>query len=125
MADAEEQNKTDYTGAIITVALLPVFLLFRQFGRVDLALPACLCLGMIMVAIRIRWDLRNHLWFWATIVFVLLLQVCAVLLIPFPYITVNRISLLPIGFADFLVILGAVHFVEKFIVAAVPPVEEE
>jgi hypothetical protein len=126
MADIEEQEPSNGSIVIIGIAtMLPVFLLFRHFGRDDLALPACICVGMILVAIRIRWDLRKRFWFWATIVLVLLLLVPLVLLVPFPHITVNRITLMPIGFADFLLILGAVKFVERFIVRYVPPDEEE
>jgi hypothetical protein len=39
--------------------------------------------------------------------------------------TVNRITLLPIGFAELLIVLGAVRFVEKVIVKYVPPEGEE
>jgi hypothetical protein len=120
METPDQQQGTDYSGVVIGVVLLPVFLIFRHFGRVDLALSACIILGMIMLAIRMRWDLRSRVWFWATIVFVLLLHVPLLLLVPFPHIMVNRITLLPIGLADFLITWGAVRFVEKFIVKAAP-----
>jgi hypothetical protein len=123
--ESEEQKPTDYTGLIIGAILLPVFLLFRYYGRVDLALSACVCLGAILILIRIRWELRKSIWFWVTIVLVLLLHVPVILLVPWPHMTVNRITLLPIGFADFLIVLGAVKFVERFIVKYVPPDEDD
>ena len=125
MPDTDEQTGTDYSAVAILILLLPVFLLFRHFGRIDLALPACIYLGMILVAIRIRWDLRKHLWFWCTVIIVLLLQTLAIILIPFPHITVTRITILPIGLADFLIILGVIRFVETVIIKAVPPQDEE
>jgi hypothetical protein len=123
--EPEDEKPTDYTGLIIGAILLPVFLLFRYFGRVNLALSACVCLGAILIVIRIRWELRKRTWFWATIVLVLLLHVPVILLVPWPHMTVNRITLLPIGFADFLIVLGAVKFVERFIVKYVPPDEDD
>jgi hypothetical protein len=125
MSDSDEQTKTDYSGVVIVLLLLPIFLLFRHFGRVDLALPACIYLGMIFVAVRIRWDLRGYVWFWCTMVLILLVQVIVVILIPFPHIKVTRISILPIGLADFLIILGAIRLVEKFVVRTVPSQDEE
>ena len=74
MSDSDQQTKTDYSGVVIGLLLLPIFLLFRHLGRVDLALPACIYLGMILLAVRIRWDLRGRVWFWCTIVLILLVR---------------------------------------------------
>jgi hypothetical protein len=97
------------------VVMLFVQFLFRHYGMRDLALPASLCVGMIICAIRLRWKLRDRWWFWATIAAVLILHVPVVLLVPFPHIVVNRVTLLPIGLADCLIILGAVRLVERFL----------
>jgi hypothetical protein len=78
-----------------------------------------------MAAIRMRWELRNRPWFWMTIILVLLAQVPLILIIPFPRIIANRITLLPLGFANFLIIVGAIRLVEKIIVKAPPADEEE
>jgi hypothetical protein len=113
MEDLEDQNPPDSSFVIAALAImLLTFLLFRHFGRVDLALPASICLGMAVCLIRIRWDLRKRFWFWATILLVLLLHVPVILLVRFPRMTVNRVTLLPIGFADLLIVWGAVRFVE-------------
>jgi hypothetical protein len=116
MPDSDEQTKTDYSGFIIFLLLVPVFLLFKYFGKVNLALPACTYLGMVLVAVRIRWSLRRYVWFWFTIALIFLIQALLVILVPFPHIKVTRISILPIGVADFLLILGAINLVEKFAV---------
>ena len=78
-----------------------------------MALPACIYVGMVMVLVMMRWDLRRHTWFWATIILILLLHIPVVMYVPWPHITLNRITVLPIAFADYLVILGAVKVVEK------------
>ena len=125
MADPEEQVPSDGSFVLVAAAFtLSVFLLFRQFGRVDLALPICICLGGVLFAVRMRWDLRRRFWFWATLVLVLLLHVPLIIMVPFPRITVNRITLLPFGVADFLIFFGAVRLVERLIVKS-PPADEE
>jgi hypothetical protein len=55
---------------------------------------------------------------------VLALHVPLFFLIQWPHIWVPGLALLPIGLADVLIILGAVRFVEKFIVKSPPPDEE-
>jgi hypothetical protein len=123
--DTEEKEPANYTGVIIGVIAIPFYFFFKHLGGPEMGLSAFICIGMILFAIGLRWELRNHFWFWATIVFVLLLHVPVVLLVPWPHMTINRISLLPIGVADLLVVMGAVSFVEKFVVKYVPPDEEE
>jgi hypothetical protein len=73
----------------------------------------------VMFAIKVRWDLRKRVWFWAIIVFVLLLHVPLLFVFRWPqgfHGWLPAIGTLPIGLADLLIILGAVQFVEKFMV---------
>jgi hypothetical protein len=122
--EPEEQKNTDYSGVIILAITLPVLILFDLIGKFDMGFSITVCLGMNLLAIRIRWKLRKCVWFWATIILALALQVPLVLMIPWPHMTVNRITLLPIGVAALMITLGAVKFVETFIVKYVPPDEE-
>ena len=69
------KKRTDYSGVIIGALLLPVLLFFIYLGKQDMGLSVCIVLGIIMLAIRIRWDLRKRLWFRAIIVLMLLLHV--------------------------------------------------
>jgi hypothetical protein len=70
----EENEPTDYTGLIIVAMLAPVFLVFVNLDKADMGLAVCIVLGMAMIAIRLRWKLRKHVWFWAIIVFLLAVQ---------------------------------------------------
>jgi hypothetical protein len=126
--DNEEQKKkrTDYTGVIIGAVLLPVLLLFIHLGKQDMGRSVCIVLGMIMLAVRVRWDLRKHMWFWAVIVVVLALHVPLFFIVQWPRGLngwLPAIGSLPIGVADCLIILGAIRLVERFIVKS-PPAEE-
>ena len=62
------KQSVDYTGPKIVAILSPVFFLFAFLGKADMGLTACIVLGMIILAIKIRWNLRKHVWFWATII---------------------------------------------------------
>lgn len=122
--EPEESKPTDYTALVILAILFPVLFFFRSIGKTDMGLNVAVCLGMCLVAIRIRWDLRTRLWFWGVVAVVLALHVPLFFLIQWPHIWVPGLALLPIGLADVLIILGAVRFVEKFIVKSPPPDEE-
>src|ERR1022692_1073441 len=83
--EPEEPNPTDYTGVIILAILFPVLFFFRHIGKTDTGLNVAVCLGMCLVAIRIRWDLRTQLWFWGVIAFVLALHVPLFLMVQWPH----------------------------------------
>jgi hypothetical protein len=126
MTTDTQKKPTDYTGVIIVALLLPVYLVFYFVGREELGRSVSVVLGMVMLAIKVRWDLRKRVWFWAIIVFVLLLHVPLLFVFRWPqgfHGWLPAIGTLPIGLADLLIILGAVQFVEKFIVKA-PPAED-
>jgi hypothetical protein len=121
--ESEEQKPTDWSGVIIGVVLLPVFLLFMHAGKEDLGLNISVCLLGVLLAVKIRWALKMRLWFWGVIVLVLALQLPFILMIHWPRGWVPGVFLLPIAFASFLITIGAIRFVEKFVKA--PPTDKE
>jgi hypothetical protein len=118
--EPEEKKPTDYTGLIIGATLLPVFLLFVHLGNPDMGLAVFVALGMVMLAVKIRWKLRKHVWFWAAIVLVLALHAYLLFVVQLPHGwlaelgKLHAIGLLPVGFADFLITLGAIGLAQKF-----------
>ena len=120
----QEQKRTDYTSVIIFAITLPVLIFFSHIGKEDMGLNIGICLFVNLLAIKIRWKLRTHIWFWAVIVLVLALHVPVILMVRWPHEWVSKMTLLPIGLADLLITLGAVGLVEKFIAKAPPPDEE-
>jgi hypothetical protein len=125
--DPEEPKPTDYTNTYLVALaiMLPVVLFFRHIGKFDMGMNVAIVLGLCLFAIRIRWDLRTRVWFWGVVLFVLALHVPLFFLIHWPDGWVPGVALLPIGLADLAVILGAVKFVETFIVKSPPRDEEE
>lgn len=109
------QEPPDYTGLKIVAVLAPVFFLFVLLGNADLGLSVCIVLGVVILAIKLRWHLRKHVWFWAVIAIALALHVPLVFMIRWPH--GNGPTLLytmPLGIADFVIISGALMLAEKF-----------
>ena len=123
MAEIKNDKRVDYSGLIIGVILSPVLLLFIYFGKGEIGRAACIALAGILFAIKIRWDLRNRLWFWGIIAVLLALHIPLLLLVRWPSGWVPAMAALPFALADFLIVLGSARFVEKFIVKS-PPTEE-
>ena len=115
----EEKKPTDYTGVIIGAAMLPVIFLFSHFGKQEQGLVISIVLGATFLAVKIRWDLRKHLWFWATIVSLLAMQFYLLFAVQWPQgwlASVGRlhaVGLLPIGLAVLLITLGFVALAGK------------
>jgi hypothetical protein len=122
----EEKEPTDYTGLIFAAILAPVFLFFIYMGNADMGLMVFIALGMMMFAVKIRWKLRRYVWFWATIVLILALHVPLFYLVRWPQGKFPTIAYtLPIGIADFFIILGAVGLAEKLFLKGSPPDDGE
>jgi len=62
----KEKEPVDYTGLKIGGILAHVFFLITFLSNADIGLVAYIVLGMVMLAIKIRWQLRKRVWFWAT-----------------------------------------------------------
>jgi len=119
MSDEEPQVKerepVDYTGLKIVAILAPVFFLVTYLSNKDMGLTACIALGMTMLAIKLRWKLRKHVWFWAIIVLILALHIPLFFLVRWKQGNIPTLAFsLPMGIVDFLLIMGAIGFAEKF-----------
>ena len=111
----KEEEAVDYTGLKIVGILAPVFLLITFLSNADMGLAACIVLGMVMLAIKIRWQLRKRVWFWAIIGFILVLHVPLILMVRWPQGNVPTLFYtMPLGIADFLIISGALGLAERF-----------
>jgi hypothetical protein len=114
----DEQTPTtrppDYTGLKIVGVLTPVFFLFVYLGKPEMGFTVMIVLGMIMIAVYLRWRLRKRLWFWATIAFILLLHIPLFFIVRWPDSKIPTIAYsMPIGIVDFLLISGAIGLAER------------
>jgi hypothetical protein len=111
----KEREPVDYTGPKVVAILAPVFFLVAYLSDKDTGLTVCLVLGAVILAIKLRWKLRKHVWFWAIIVFILALHLPLISIIRWKHGNIPTLAFsLPIGIVDFLLIMGAIGFAEKF-----------
>jgi len=123
---SEDREPTDYTGLIFAAILAPVFLVFIYLHKADMGLTVFIILGMVLFAIKIRWNLRKHFWFWAAIALVLLLHIPLFFVVRWPQNNIPTIAYsMPLGVIDFLLIVGAIGIAEKiFSRDSLPDAEE-
>jgi hypothetical protein len=110
----KEKEPTDYSGLKIAAILAPAFVLITYFANADLALGADIVLGATIFAVKLRWDLRKHFWFWAVIAFILALHVPLAFMFRVPQGNVPTIFYtMPIGLAAFLSIIVAIDTADR------------
>lgn len=99
----------------VMLGALLVYLLFIYFGRFDLARPSIISAGMVAIAIALRWKLRRHVWFWATMTFLAALHLPLILFVPWTTKWIPAIVIAPIGIGDLYVMLWVLSVVGKFV----------
>jgi hypothetical protein len=107
---------TRKTALVVLLLVLPI-----QFAFIHASFPgegraAAICAGMVMTSVWIRWDLRNHLWFWVTVTLLILLHVALVVSIPWTDHSYPGITLLPVALLDLAVAYGAIKLVELLVI---------
>jgi hypothetical protein len=121
-----EKEPVDYTGLKIGVMSLPVFLLVTLLRNAEAGLAASIVSVAILFAIKIRWNLRKHVWFWAIIAIILALHVPLVFMARLPQgNTPTLFYTMPLGIADFLIISGALGTAEKLFLKNASAGEED
>jgi hypothetical protein len=120
-----EKQSPDYTGLIIGAVVTPIFFVFLFFDRPELGLATCIVLGMAMLAVRLRWELRKHIWFWATVLFLLALHVPLLSMFRVPKMKAPTIVYtFPLGAVDFAIFLLTIGFVEDIVCKFFPAADD-
>jgi len=113
MAKNTEARLNKYTGLIIAVLVAPIYVIFVYLDQPDIGLTASYCLVTILLAIRVRCDLRKHAWFWIVMAVVLALHVPLIVFWRWPDRWIPGIALLPFAAADCAMILGVLRVAER------------
>ncbi|MGI9101664.1 MAG: hypothetical protein ACR2IF_04380 [Terriglobales bacterium] len=91
-----------------------MFLVFVFLGNADMGLAVAIVLAVVLVAIKLRWKLRKHIWFWAIIAIVVALHVPLFRMVRWPQGSAPTLSYtMPFAIVDFLIISGALSLAEK------------
>ena len=98
---------------VVILSLLALFLLFAVVGDPGRGRAAAISLGSIVVAARLRWDLKKYVWFWITLVVVAGLHIPLILLIPWTSRSYPGVVLLPTMLVDCAIVYGCIKLAEK------------
>lgn len=93
--------------------LFPLYLLFSALGNAGRGTAAMCFGGAIIIAVRLRWELRNRIWFWVMVSFLVLLHLAMVLFIPWPDRNYTLPIVLPVGIVDILAISYLIQLAAK------------
>src|ERR1700690_3256088 len=93
------------------ISFFPVYLFFSALRNAGCGTAACCFGGAIVIAVRLRWELRNRVWFWLTVLIVALLHLAAVLFVPWPDTDYRWPIVFPVGVLDYFVISYSIHLV--------------
>jgi len=78
------KEPTDFTGLKIGALVAPVFFLITFLYNADAGLVACIVLGVIILAIKVHWNLKKRIWFSVTIAVILALHIPLVFSVRWP-----------------------------------------
>jgi hypothetical protein len=99
--------------AIAAVAF-PVVPLFDHLGKPEFERPAYFASMLMLLIVKVCWDLRNRVWFWITLIGI------AALHVPLITLTALRLSRMPPRFllvptvVDCFAILGVISLIERW-----------
>ena len=100
-------------GLVIGVIIGPVLILLSAYGRPDLNYPVLGALVAILFAIRGRWELRIHWWFWVTVIAIVGLHVALILFLPWKSGWIPAPITMLACLVDLAILFGIFALVEK------------
>ncbi|HEV2646343.1 MAG TPA: hypothetical protein VGU46_08280 [Acidobacteriaceae bacterium] len=105
MPDDDRKKFTDTltrTSALVTaLCSSPLYFLFAYLGDPGRGTAAAMCMFVVITSARAFWDGRKSIWFWVTLVIVVLLHTPFILLVPWSNRSYPGIVLAPVGLVDF------------------------
>jgi hypothetical protein len=108
-----KQKGTALWSIAVVILTSPLYFLFNYFGKAGTGRAAWLSTGMILIAIKVRWELKKHVWFWTTIAGIVALHVPLILFFPWTAEWVPAFVIFPFCVVDLVAILTFIQFIEK------------
>jgi hypothetical protein len=100
-----------YPFVIVGSALM--YFVFDHFGKAAIARPTFYSVAIISITIAMRWKLRGHVWFWATMAVFGALHALLILLVPWADKWIPALVVIPVGIADSYAMLWIISIVAK------------
>ncbi|HEY7354589.1 MAG TPA: hypothetical protein VH596_17605 [Terriglobales bacterium] len=102
------------TRLFILIVGAPTVFLFAVYGRLELAMPLMIIVGMHGLVILFKWKLRRQVWFWIAMTVSAALHVRLILFIPWTTRWVPAVVITVGATADFFLILWILLVIGKF-----------
>jgi hypothetical protein len=99
----ESESYTRRTSFLSILCGIPVFLIVAQYAGPGRAAAAGLCASVNALVMKLRWESRAKLGFWCAVLLILLLQIAAIVLVPFGDQSTPGFALLPAALVIYLV----------------------
>ena len=110
----DKQMRLGWRGVLFVIlGTVLLALPFVYWKRFELALPSFVSSAVIALAIAMRWKLRRHAWFWATMAFLAALHLPLILFIPWTTKWIPAYVIAPFGMLDLHVVLWTLAVVGK------------
>jgi len=90
-----------------------IFAAFVALGQSDRGVVGAFCFASVALAARVRWDLRNELWYRAMFLIVIIVHITALFAIDWHLYVKPTILYAPLVIVDFAVILSLTFVLEK------------
>jgi hypothetical protein len=114
MSDVQKTKIVTTSWVFLTIlATSPICLIFLYFGMPGSARAGWILAGVIAIAVKIRWDIHNCVWFWPTIVVISLVHFYGVIAIPWTAKWVPAALIFPACAVDCVLILGVLQLLAK------------
>lgn len=109
----QSRAKIFLSGLLFTVCISPFLILLSYLGKPELMYPVIGASAAIALAIRGRWELRSHWWFWITAIAIVGLHVSLILVIPWKAGWIPAPITTLAGIVDLVILFGIFGIVEK------------
>ncbi len=110
---AEKLHLSWRTRLFIFIIGAPTVFLFAVYGRLELAMPLMIIIGMHGLVILFKWKLSRQAWFWIAIAVSVALHVPLILFVPWTTRWVPALAITVGATADFFLILWILLVIGK------------
>ena len=120
------EKRADWSGTVIGALISPVLIVFMCLGKPEVGFNAYIGLGAAAVAVKLRWELRRHAWFWGAALIALGVQVPLVFVVHWPHTKVpTLVYAMPIGLCSYALVAAAIRIAARIFSKDDSPSDEQ